>query len=824
MKINNLTIRGFRGFNQEQTIGFNPTVNLIYAPNSYGKTSITEAIEWLLYGKTSKVERGESKDEYKGSYRNCHLDSAISTRVKSLFSIGENHINFEAELVGEDAFNRFVDGSMVDVWPINSELATVSRPFIMQHALKYLLLVGPDERFKGFALLLGLDELGKLQSDFVSVCTKPEAVLPPEIITFRTRITTLESRLAVHPSFTGLYSLYKKGISSFDVFTTTLANECKNRVPDDTPDESVLPNLLRIREETVTKVFPGSISLPPYSSEDNISDSTDFEYFIKLISEELVGQYCELVSLATRDAIIQEADFYKLGFEFLLKQPGQCPFCGQKLSVSVSEHINNKHQELRDQTERSSSLSRQRQNITDMLSELKRKLDSCQNRHISRLTTFLKIDSSFNQLTEILKPKHEPYVNSVQEAVIQLQKTKNQLEQQYVATSEALNAVQLSIQQSKEEAILVRDLGKHLVSYSNTVSKSKISISSFILPMSNASEVLKHELDSVAGTEDISLLIDLNENLTKIKKAFDIDSVLTGLKELRKGVDQYVGAKMLDAVTNEMTRDVMDLYAQIRTTGDPDVHFSGFDMDRTKSGDIRSRRVQVKALSYGKELVSAVSSLSESKLNALGLCLSVAMNLKPGCPFDFLFIDDPIQSWDEEHGVQFIEVLHKLVDSGKQVILLSHNKSWLEQVRAGCRSLNGFYYEITLYDKDGPHIVQKAWCSWRQRLDEVDAIVKDASSDSVRLQHAEEEIRLVITDLTSALYFKTKNLYKNANTLNSASVRKCLVECGLSPDLIDRIGQTFETTDDSHHVTDYAAQRQRIMRYHNYSHELAKHL
>jgi len=272
-----------------------------------------------------------------------------------------------------------------------------------------------------------------------------------------------------------------------------------------------------------------------------------------------------------------------------------------------------------------------------------------------------------------------------------------------------------------------------------------------------------------------------------------------------------------------MSGDVMDWYNQIRTTGDPDVHFSGFDMDRTKKGELRSRRVQIKAASYGKDLVSAVSSLSESKLNALGLCMSIATNLKPGCPFSFLFIDDPIQSLDEEHGVQFIDVIRKLAGKGKQVILLSHNKGWLDQVRTGCRSFNGLYYEITAYTKEGPVLMQKPWCSWRQRLDEVDAIIKDSTADSVRLQQAEGEIRLVVCDLAAALYLKTKGTHKNASSLNSAAIRAALVECGVSLELVDRIGQTFQTTDDAHHTTkEYAAQRERIKRYHSWAHDLAK--
>lgn len=302
----------------------------------------------------------------------------------------------------------------------------------------------------------------------------------------------------------------------------------------------------------------------------------------------------------------------------------------------------------------------------------------------------------------------------------------------------------------------------------------------------------------------------------------EIESILESLKDLRKAVDQYVANKMLSTISSELTTEVMEWYGQIKTTGDPDVHFGGFDMERTAKGELKGRRVQVKAVSYGKDLVSAVSSLSESKLNALGLCVSIASNLKGASPFEFLIIDDPIQSWDVDHATQFVGVIRKLVERGKQVILLSHNRQWLEQARSGCRALNGWFYEITGYTEAGPHISEVPWEKWTERLKEVDAILKDPSAGSVKLQQAEEEIRVVIAQLTSDLYLKNKGSLKSPHDLNSAKVRKMLLECGAESGLVDRITQTFETTDPAHHSQqDYAAHRQRIQHYHSWAHELA---
>ena len=85
MKIKSITIQGFRGFNNKQTLDLHDQLTLLYAPNSYGKTSISEALEWLLYGITSKVEKALSTEEYKGSYRNLHLIDSEPSFVDVVF-------------------------------------------------------------------------------------------------------------------------------------------------------------------------------------------------------------------------------------------------------------------------------------------------------------------------------------------------------------------------------------------------------------------------------------------------------------------------------------------------------------------------------------------------------------------------------------------------------------------------------------------------------------------------------------------------------------------------------------------------------------------
>jgi DNA repair exonuclease SbcCD ATPase subunit len=70
-----LEIRGFRAFGTEPRIlQLDAPLVVVHAGNSQGKTSLTEAIEFLISGRSSRRELlGGAKAEYNDSLRNAHL-------------------------------------------------------------------------------------------------------------------------------------------------------------------------------------------------------------------------------------------------------------------------------------------------------------------------------------------------------------------------------------------------------------------------------------------------------------------------------------------------------------------------------------------------------------------------------------------------------------------------------------------------------------------------------------------------------------------------------------------------------------------------------
>jgi DNA repair exonuclease SbcCD ATPase subunit len=822
VKIKNMSVQGFRGFNEVCTVDFHDQITLISAPNSYGKTSISEAFEWLLYGITSKVEKADSKDEYKGSCRNTHLPTSLTPFVKVVFEERESEVEFRGELLEGDAIKRFVNGYEVNKWPFSDNLPSIPKPFILQHALKYLLLVKPDERFLGFARLLGLEDLDQIQRNVVSLCTKPDAAVPPEVKQLVKNIEALEARVATQSSLAAIEKALKKAEDLTEIYKT-IVDECRRRVPPNTEAESILPQLLKIREDAVSKIFKGRVILKDYTPTEKQINSEDEKLFLGFATDSFVKNYTNLTALATIHHIIKRAQFFNLGVEFLRKTPEKCPFCGRPINEMMMQHINNEHEHLFKEKDHIAALEKQREEVLKSLKELRNHLETNQTRHIGKAGSILTLEYTLSQLKSILLPKHQTHFNVVQTTISQLLSSKQKLNVSFTNVIAALDKVETSIHESKEDIVSMKLLGETIVEYINYAHSFAQLISSNASEVSEADQILRHELDTLAGTEDISVLVDLLERWKDIEKKFEIKYILDNLKDLKKAVEQYVSKKMLDAISSELTSEVMEWYERIKTTGDPDVHFCGFDIERTTKGELKARRVQIKATSYGKDLVSAVSSLSESKLNALGLCVSIATNLKGNSPFEFLIIDDPIQSWDAEHEAKFIEVIRRLVDHGKQVVLLSHNEQWIKQVRSGCRTLNGWFYEITGFTEAGPHISEVPWAEWNQRLQEVDAILKNSSASTTTLQRAEAEIRITIEDIISELWWKKKGVWRSRHRLGCKEVRRMLLECGVQEPLLDHITQTYETTDPAHHAeTKYTPNRDRIRCYHSWVHELAK--
>jgi hypothetical protein len=107
------------------------------------------------------------------------------------------------------------------------------------------------------------------------------------------------------------------------------------------------------------------------------------------------------------------------------------------------------------------------------------------------------------------------------------------------------------------------------------------------------------------------------------------------------------------------------------------------------------------------------------------------------------------------------------------------------------------------------------WTPVDQRLREVHSIMSDPRALPVRLQQAEEEIRIAACQLTAEIAKKKLGRDRSPHNINSRDLRVILNEAGCPAPLVDRVAATFGTTDDAHHAPkDYQPNPERIRQYH----------
>ncbi len=824
MQLRKLTIAGFRGFNAERVIDLNSRLSVISAPNSHGKTSISEALEFLIYGATSKVEKADSKEEYRNSYRNRHFPADKAAYIEAVFVVPsdtevpgdtEHHLRVELDPDGSTV-RRLLDGKLVEHWPFRDEASKSARPFVLQHALKYLLLVAPADRFQGFARLLGLNEADDVFRAIIGLCTKPTATLPLQGQQALQELSTLETRIAAIPELKKVTATLKRGASNLDSAYKLIDARADALLGGKhcSSTEERVSRLAEARETAAAKVYSGNVTLRTPTETETRQLSADLHTLVSTVDAQFLEDYGRLCIHGASTRLEKQAALLDIGVELLRETPDVCPLCVQAVDEGRREEIHKKHVEAKAEIEKNAVREKIRPRILRVLELAKAALKRSQEAQELRVRDLITCEKPENatKLAQLLgSPENASFV-IIKTAASEALALLGQIRDEATKANEAISACEIALGKNSPNLTEAETLGVATKSYVEISHKFSKQSDELDASLSGPSKLLRQAVDALAGTGEISLLLDLIAKRSSIERGLRIRDVVDGLKELKRHVEQSMAELMEAAMSNDLTSAVMKWYSKIKTIGDPEVHFSGFSMDKTKSGEFKSRRLSVKAKSYGVELASAVSSLSESKLNALGLCVSIASAIRKPGPWSFLIIDDPIQSWDDEHETQFIDVIRNLIeDEGKQVLVLTHKGNWAKQVCEGCRSLNGIHYEMTGYTKEGPSIAIVDWAPLEQRIREADSIANDPTANSIRLQQAEEEIRIVACQLASRAAKSKLGRDTSPHNMNKNDVRAILTTAGIASEYIDRIQAMFVNADPAHHAPrGYQPNAQRI--------------
>lgn len=182
-RITKLEIRGFRAFGKtEQTLEFPSLLAAIWGPNSQGKTSLAEAVEFLLTGQiVRRTLMASSQDEFADALRNAHLPAGIPVSVKATLACSDGCERSVTRILKTDYSKKQDCETILE---INGKAATetdlaslgivlsqppLRAPVLAQHTLGYLFSAKPQDRASYFKALLEVTDLEEFRNQVAGV-------------------------------------------------------------------------------------------------------------------------------------------------------------------------------------------------------------------------------------------------------------------------------------------------------------------------------------------------------------------------------------------------------------------------------------------------------------------------------------------------------------------------------------------------------------------------------------------------------------------------------------------------------------------------------
>lgn len=726
MKFAWIEVEGFRAFGTEpQRIDLSSNLTVLTGENSQGKTSLAEAIEWLLTGGTSRRDlHGGSKAEFDDCLRNVHVPATCPVRVTAFIDLdGSRTITLERVLTTDYrgstpcASILRVDGTEVPSvdaigFPLSS--GRLVAPVLLQHILRYVLDAAPQERADYFKAILELDDLELIRREIKSL--RDELDSAPEHGAL-SKIGELAASLA----FKDHVGLLRTAKSLVQVKAGLLALVNAALVLDKHAAATELTHGVAALRAAVAARHAKVLAV-----EQLDPDAFDSTRAIGSLDLEAYG--------ATANAVDREVTRLVPIFETVLALPSlpagdaavDCPVCGTPQALDAD-----RVQHLRDALARSSSLRSESQAAVKAVSDLKATLDQIARnapRVAPRALQWSEEDQNHNRLAA-------RKVEGAEAALDHLLALAKDLvaEAQTVAAYAESASTELTKIESDVRALRPVDAAASkvletarldLLAARTTLTSS---ISLYQTRLDALKVLVRAELDQASGTTGWVQVIELAEVPEVVLEGLlDSYARLAASKRLQRAAKEIDAAvqKVFDDRFAAMSEEIGKWWETIRP--DQPVRFDG--VARRGTG---RRYLDLKGCLELDDRApgvvrDAVSVFSDSQLNALGLAAFLARCVLRSAPL--IVLDDPIPGSDSEHRYTFAAgTVQGLLDAGLQVIVTTFDVGLSRQLHNLYQDRNIAEYNAVLIDAaNGTTITSST-----DRFDQLMVAAKDQMNSAV---------------------------------------------------------------------------------------------
>jgi DNA repair exonuclease SbcCD ATPase subunit len=675
----------FRGFRkQEKPINLQGNLVVLDGRNSSGKTSLAEAIEWVLTGHIVRRELGDPKE----------LAECITNRFKpeneetwvELVLEQEGQPRTLRRMLIKDYDSKKSSSCETTVTLDNQELAAEDEsqvleilfagvlPLLMQHTLRQFVLDTPQKRRDYFEQLLNLDRITYLieksvvsDSRLVDFPNKSgstmlaewnglkEAISGNHSVSFRRveRANSSEIRQAL------LNALHAIAINEFEI---------ENHTSFDNIVEAIQQLQRAVRQQN----FPLLEKLRPRRTlDDALSIQLSAEPYASLVRDLAEAQSKYQAALLSAQTI-SEAQIAISGSLQKLRDVGViidannqvCPLCDyQDIPTLSTERIT----AIEAWDPIRNAVTNTKRTYQSLIEKLSRTIKGLQELRYDLIPQTIPDEDwigtdRFQDNSKLIALRSE-----LDEANVDLEK--------FDALGSSLLEALKAYDQNVDLQNSLQTFFSHLfevTQHAQLYSAKFRDFEGYISAISSQDQLYTaRELWLSIAEKSEVLLLDLQWENAKKKSQQELSSIR---EELISARQEYLESRRLDfseGISTIWDKLRSDRYSSFAKLFIPKPKGRGFPV-----------KIEVKALLDNNSEtieVDALGVFSESQINAVGIAAFVTRSKLMG--HTCLVFDDPVQSMDEEHFKTFAgEVLTYLCDEGFQVIVLTHSDLFASEI------------------------------------------------------------------------------------------------------------------------------------------------
>lgn len=674
VKIKRFKASYFRGIRENLEIDFSEVLNIISGENTSGKTTISEAIEWLFTGQIlrkisdDKVAHAELKDFITNKFKPSDVDVFVALTIiedsveKELKRVLNSDYTAARNFECKSKF--YIDGEELNETQEKDYLKSIVSlfpPISTQYNLSKFVKSKPDERTNYFESIFNVESL----SDFIGKLT----FAPLKLINIKSR--NEDEFLNI------LDKHYKTKIDDIsqedDVINLVLDDYISHfNISDDSVNKSNIKKALTSKYiDEINKQIPFFPKLKfTQEAPQDIFNNGLIENIIpdlKLINgknEELKKQYSEITK--AKLAIAQAFDILKNEGLISDEDEMHCPICDcQELKSLKKVRIEEISQWLPAKDKISELTIKQNNYINTIITDLKneKNLISSYIPDLDEIDTSIIKNAEFKIVLDFLVEKSKQFYNEIKDNVTKIDNYILELEKIMQANLIDYKCINFLSEINSQ------------VKYINTKN-------SLISEYQAKFNELKTLVENESANDEIIYLKDnltLLNNSSKVIEDINWKSSKKEVEELGNLIREKLIAFRGEIIVQK-EESFNELFLELWNLARTDTHtkFKGLKISEASG---RGQKPPIELICELKKKVdgnviykesNACCVFSESQINLLGVIAFIVKCEKEGQKF--IIFDDPVQSMDRNHFNTFAsKIIGYLRDKELQLFIFTHN-------------------------------------------------------------------------------------------------------------------------------------------------------